>query len=537
MDEGALGVIAIQVTLGGDSDGDGMPDDWEIAHGLNPNDPTDAFEDPDGDGLTNLQEFQHGTDPHNPDTDGDGIPDGLELAEEPDPLNPTSYNLAAAVKFMTVSPLAFTLNFNTLTGTGSQQLFVTGTLADVKGSQIDLTSSRKGTIYNSSDLTVCNFGAVDGMVFAGNNGTCTITANNNGHTATSQGTVQTASPTALSFLSIPGFANSVKVSGNYAYVAAGSAGLQVVDVTDRTNPKIVASLATPGNANELRVVGNQVYLAADSAGLVIIDVTNPLAPVQNGSVSFPDIAWDVAVSGTLAYVAAGTSGLQIVNVSSPTTPTIVGFTSPTTACPPGIAKGVDVSGTFAALAASSGGLQVVDITNPASPQILGCGGMPSGDPRNVASSGTTPFVAPYPDSLHVVDFSAPSAPRIVGTTSLTLGGRLQDVAHLNLLGRSLTFGADVYFVNGVPITDVTTPSNPVSLAILNFAGYRDDNGKGIAIDNSYVYLTGEEGSVSENGVNGDTRLYIGQYLALQDPYGIPPTASITSPAAGSNVIE
>ena len=47
-----------------DSDGDGLPDDWEKKFGLNPNDPSDAVKDPDGDGYTNIEEFLNGTDPN-----------------------------------------------------------------------------------------------------------------------------------------------------------------------------------------------------------------------------------------------------------------------------------------------------------------------------------------------------------------------------------------------------------------------------------------------------------------------------------------
>ena len=49
-----------------DTDGDGIPDGYELVHGLNPNDPTDAGNDADGDGMSNLKEYMAGTDPQDP---------------------------------------------------------------------------------------------------------------------------------------------------------------------------------------------------------------------------------------------------------------------------------------------------------------------------------------------------------------------------------------------------------------------------------------------------------------------------------------
>ena len=65
-----VGIITDPMQMGGypeykgtpyvDSDNDGMPDEWEIANGLNPHDPSDANGDITGDGYTNIEKYING---------------------------------------------------------------------------------------------------------------------------------------------------------------------------------------------------------------------------------------------------------------------------------------------------------------------------------------------------------------------------------------------------------------------------------------------------------------------------------------------
>ena len=98
-----------------DTDGDSLPDGWEVYYGLHPLDngaeeerseggrgggeqltetllleENEGDADPDEDGLDNREEYRNYTDPGSSDTDGDGVSDSDELAGGTDPTDPNN---------------------------------------------------------------------------------------------------------------------------------------------------------------------------------------------------------------------------------------------------------------------------------------------------------------------------------------------------------------------------------------------------------------------------------------------------------------
>jgi hypothetical protein len=177
----------------------------------------------------------------------------------------------------------------------------------------------------------------------------------------------------------PGFrrgqAQAVAVSGNYAYVAAGCAGVQVIDVSYPANPQRVGGYDTSGYADGVAVSRNFAYVAESptwdgyrdvGGGLQVIDVSNPANPHRVGGYDTSGWAAGVAVSSDKAYVADGGFGLQVIDISNPANPQRVGGYDTS-----GRAFGVAVSGNYAYVADDDAGLLVIDVSNPANPPRVG----------------------------------------------------------------------------------------------------------------------------------------------------------------------
>jgi len=113
--------------------------------------------------------------------------------------------------------------------------------------------------------------------------------------------------------SVPIPSSRVVVAGQYAYLAAGDAGMAIVDISDPLHPQIVARVNDRGHVYDVDVIGNTAYLALGTEGILTVDVTNPRYPVSTGGMeAFGGKAIQVVVAGSAAAYSAGTGIVQVV---------------------------------------------------------------------------------------------------------------------------------------------------------------------------------------------------------------------------------
>lgn len=124
----------------------------------------------------------------------------------------------------------------------------------------------------------------------------------------------------------PGFANKVKIEGDFLYVADGAAGLSIIDVSNRNAPQLVRTVNTNGNARDVAVYGVFAFIANGNNGMAVVDISDPanaqLVTVFNASGAIND-ARGIDYADNRAYIADGANGLRILDITVPATPALL----------------------------------------------------------------------------------------------------------------------------------------------------------------------------------------------------------------------
>jgi hypothetical protein len=278
-------------------------------------------------------------------------------------------------------------------------------------------------------------------------------------------------PTFKGSYETPGSSDGVAVSENYAYVADGASGLQIIDISDPSNPTFKGSYVTLDEISGVIVSGNYAYVEKHASGLQIVDVSDPANPTFKGSYDMLSGVGGVAVSGNYAYAAAYGS-LQIVDISDPSNPT---FKSSYNAHRVSGIYEVAVFGNYACVADLWGSLEIVDIKNSSNPTFRGSSRTPY-SASGIVLSENYAYVADGYSGLQIIDITNPSKPTSKGSC---MSGMIY--AHEVALS-----GNSVYVVSdsGLHIIDITNPSNPTLRDSYNMPG----RAYGVAVSGNYVYV-------------------------------------------------
>ncbi len=286
--------------------------------------------------------------------------------------------------------------------------------------------------------------------------------------------------TEVGFSNAPGFAQSVQLVGNLAYVADALSGLRVLDVSNPASITQLGAFDTLGSVSDVQVVGNLAYVADGSSGLRVLDVSNPANITELGAFDTPGFARDVQVVGNLAYVADALSGLRVLDVSNPASITELGAFDTF-----GYAHTVQVMGNLAYVADGDSGLSVLDVSDPTTIGLVNFFDT-FFEYYDVQVVGGLAYVADN-SGLRVFDVSSPFAITEVGFFDTPgLASRVQVVDDL------------VYVAcgSGLQVLDVSDPAAITEVGFFNTPGFAWD----VQVVGGLAYVADDSGGLRVLGL-------------------------------------
>lgn len=293
----------------------------------------------------------------------------------------------------------------------------------------------------------------------------------------------------ISFLNLAhtnngGTAQGIIVAGNYAYLASGTNGLLIYDISNPAQPIKAGNPHgtndTGINATSLAISGNYVYLATPNLSphsFCVYDVSNPSAPTNVFTTNLNlSGGGGMAVLGSNLYL-GGDGFIAVMNISTPATPTLVTQYRPSSLGNPLSAA---VSSNYLALASGANQLMNIGVfsnqvyTNFVATNVAGTA-------SGVALSGQFVFVAngsssPLESYLISPSGAVSRAGQITYPASPTIGHGVALAGNYAYLACSA----------GLRAIDVTDPANlkAVGQTSTNYGG----TGLGVAVSGRYVYL-------------------------------------------------
>lgn len=156
----------------------------------------------------------------------------------------------------------------------------------------------------------------------------------------------------------------VVVDGMTAYITTAN-NMLMIDLNDPTNPSLVYSYQSPANvsANGIALGLGRAYLAMGTAGIDVVDVSSAMGPSRMGGVATTN-ALKIAASGSWVYVADAQAGLTVIDAALGDAPAIEAQ------LPGFMGRDVNFDGTTLLLGGATDGLKFVSVVSHETPTLF-----------------------------------------------------------------------------------------------------------------------------------------------------------------------
>ena len=279
---------------------------------------------------------------------------------------------------------------------------------------------------------------------------------------------------------------SVSVDGQFVYICTRHAfpwrntTFGIISWSDPLSPELIGSYQVNKSISDVYVEKNLAYLAIYDEGLEILNLSDPSEPKKIGSLNYGnncDKKLYFDDKKDLIALANSGVGFTIINVSTPTNPILLSEGNPWFMD----VSDVFIDGDFLYLADSqySGGFGIIDISNPRNPQ-----------PVSLTSIGERVFSIIVESGLAYL--STDITPLYIYDTSNLLNPQKLGRCYSDwwFPGFGLSIQNSIVYVareaNGLIAIDVSNPKQPNLLTAFrdNYAGFSYD----VVISNDFIFL-------------------------------------------------
>jgi hypothetical protein len=243
----------------------------------------------------------------------------------------------------------------------------------------------------------------------------------------------------------------VVVQGDYAYVVEGYGGLNILDISDPSNPQFVGLYADNLQYKSVAISGHYAFLTSGT-DLVVVDIQDPAKPTFVVDDYWSENAANrVMIDGNYAYM-VGEQGLWVLDITDPTNPIIASTWESGSGNPvvDVVLYGDDL------ILAETGGLYVLNDDDPTHPYYVYSEDLPAGGTAyRIVVDFDCLNVADGANGLLFYDISQPWNDIPLWGTYTPPSGSVTADAVLDTYAYIIN-GASVRIVNGV---DPTAPAS------------------------------------------------------------------------------